>query len=47
MSLLISPLVGFGCAALLLLLSKALIKTRELYTAPERTMRRRRWIRGC
>jgi inorganic phosphate transporter, PiT family len=33
--LLISPLVGFGCAALLFLLSKALIKYPELYTAPK------------
>jgi PiT family inorganic phosphate transporter len=32
--LLISPLVGFGCAALLFLVSKALIKYPELYTAP-------------
>jgi len=34
-SLLISPIVGFVCAALLLLLSKALIKRKELYQAPE------------
>lgn len=33
--LLISPLVGFGCAALLFLLSKALIKYPELYEAPK------------
>jgi inorganic phosphate transporter, PiT family len=33
--LLISPLVGFGCAALLFLLSKALVKYPELYTAPK------------
>src|SRR5215469_10070388 len=33
--LLVSPLVGFGCAALLFLLSKALIKYPELYTAPK------------
>jgi PiT family inorganic phosphate transporter len=33
--LLISPLVGFGCAFLLFLLSKALIKYPELYTAPK------------
>jgi inorganic phosphate transporter, PiT family len=36
-SLLLSPLVGFGCAALLLLLAKALIKDPKLYTAPEGT----------
>jgi PiT family inorganic phosphate transporter len=33
--LLISPLVGFGCAFLLFLLSKALIKFPELYEAPK------------
>jgi inorganic phosphate transporter, PiT family len=36
-SLLLSPLVGFGCAALLLLLAKALLKDPKLYTAPEGT----------
>jgi PiT family inorganic phosphate transporter len=34
-SLLLSPIVGFGCAALLLLLAKALIKDPKLYKAPE------------
>src|SRR6202021_551107 len=34
-SLLISPIVGFVCAALLLLVSKALIKRPELYRAPD------------
>jgi PiT family inorganic phosphate transporter len=34
-SLLLSPIVGFGCAGLLLLLAKALIKDPKLYTAPE------------
>jgi PiT family inorganic phosphate transporter len=33
--LLISPLVGFGCAFLLFLLAKALIKYPELYSAPK------------
>jgi inorganic phosphate transporter, PiT family len=33
-ALLLSPLVGFGCAALLLLLGKILIKDPKLYTAP-------------
>ena len=33
--LLVSPLVGFGCAALLFLLAKAFIKYPELYTAPK------------
>jgi len=36
-SLLLSPIVGFGCAALLLLLAKALIKDPKLYKAPEGT----------
>jgi PiT family inorganic phosphate transporter len=34
-SLLLSPIVGFGCAGLLLLLAKALIKDPKLYSAPE------------
>ncbi len=33
--LLVSPLVGFGCAYVLFLLSKALIKYPELYAAPK------------
>jgi len=33
--LLISPLVGFGCAALLFLLCKALVRYPELYQAPK------------
>jgi inorganic phosphate transporter, PiT family len=45
-SLLISPIVGFVCAALLLLLSKALIKRPELYTAPEKDAPPPTWIRG-
>jgi PiT family inorganic phosphate transporter len=36
-SLLLSPVVGFACAALLLLLAKALIKDEKLYRAPEGT----------
>src|ERR1700723_1452088 len=36
-SLLLSPIVGFVCAALLLLLAKALIKDEKLYRAPEGT----------
>jgi PiT family inorganic phosphate transporter len=36
-SLLLSPIVGFGCAALLLLLAKALIKDPKLYRSPEGT----------
>src|SRR6202050_5750416 len=34
-SLLLSPIVGFVCAALLLLLAKALIKDEKVYRAPE------------
>ena len=34
-SLLLSPVVGFGCAFLLLLAAKAIIKDAKLYTAPE------------
>jgi PiT family inorganic phosphate transporter len=34
-SLLLSPVVGFGCAFLLLLLAKVLIKDPKLYKAPE------------
>jgi PiT family inorganic phosphate transporter len=34
-ALLLSPIVGFGCAGLLLLLAKALIKDPKLYKAPE------------
>jgi PiT family inorganic phosphate transporter len=45
-SLLVSPLVGFGCAALLLLLSKALIKRDDLYMAPEKEKAPPLWIRG-
>jgi PiT family inorganic phosphate transporter len=37
MSLLISPLVGFTAAAILLLLLKALVKSKALFTAPRRT----------
>jgi PiT family inorganic phosphate transporter len=36
-SLLLSPIVGFGCAYLLLLVAKALIKDPKLYKAPEGT----------
>src|ERR1700723_1662196 len=36
-SLLLSPVVGFGCAFLLLLLAKALLRAPQLYKAPEGT----------
>jgi PiT family inorganic phosphate transporter len=45
-SLLVSPIVGFGCAALLLLLAKRLIRNRELYTAPDPTKAPPLWIRS-
>jgi PiT family inorganic phosphate transporter len=45
-SLLLSPLVGFGAAALLLLTCKVLVKRPELYTAPEGAKPPPLWIRG-
>ncbi len=45
-SLLLSPLVGFGCAALLLLLLRALVKNKELYEAPKGNTPPPWWIRG-
>jgi PiT family inorganic phosphate transporter len=45
-SLLLSPLVGFTVAALLLFLSKALLKNRKLYEAPEGTEPPPFWIRA-
>jgi inorganic phosphate transporter, PiT family len=45
-SLLLSPVVGFLCAALLLMLMKALIPRKELYVAPEGSAPPPLWIRG-
>jgi inorganic phosphate transporter, PiT family len=45
-SLLLSPLVGFGCAALLLLALRALVKNRELYEEPRGDAPPPWWIRG-
>jgi PiT family inorganic phosphate transporter len=45
-SLLLSPLVGFVCAFLLLTLMKAVIKNRALYEAPVGTEPPPFWIRG-
>ena len=45
-SLLLSPVVGFVCAALLLLLMKAVIKNRALYEAPVGTEPPPFWIRA-
>ncbi|HXY04196.1 MAG TPA: inorganic phosphate transporter [Terriglobales bacterium] len=44
-SLLISPLVGFAVAALLLLVMKVVVKNRKLYQAPEGTQPPPFWIR--
>lgn len=46
LSLLISPLIGFCCAGLLLLLAKALIKDRKLYEAPADDAPPPFWIRA-
>jgi len=45
-SLLLSPLVGFVCAALLLLLLKALVKNPALYREPRGSAAPPWWIRG-
>ncbi len=45
-SLLVSPLVGFTLAALLLIVCKAVIKRVELYTAPEKGVPPPMWIRA-
>ena len=45
-SLLISPIVGFICAGLLLLLTKVLVKDKKLYQAPEGSAPPPFWIRG-
>jgi PiT family inorganic phosphate transporter len=45
-SLLVSPVMGFVGAALLLLLLKALVKRPELYRAPEKDQPPPTWIRG-
>jgi len=45
-ALMISPLIGFGCAALLLLLCKVLIKNPDLYKAPKADQPPPFWIRS-
>ncbi|RTL53706.1 MAG: inorganic phosphate transporter [Bradyrhizobiaceae bacterium] len=45
-ALLLSPLVGFVCAAILLLLLKAIIRNPDLYKAPEGNKAPPLWIRG-
>ncbi len=44
-SLLVSPLVGFACAGILLIIAKAVIKDQRLYKAPEGTEPPPFWIR--
>ncbi len=46
LSLLVSPIIGFTCAALLLLTCKALIKNPALYSAPEKDKAPPLWIRS-
>ncbi len=46
LSLLVSPIVGFTCAGLLLLLLKVLIKKPELYASPDPHKAPPLWIRG-
>jgi len=46
MSLLLSPIVGFVCAAVLLLLMKLLIRRQDLYQAPKGETPPPLWIRG-
>jgi len=45
-SLLLSPLIGFGCAALLLFAVKAFVKNRELFEEPKGKQPPPWWIRG-
>ncbi|WP_293796353.1 inorganic phosphate transporter [uncultured Pantoea sp.] len=45
-ALLLSPIVGFVCAALLLLAMKAFIRNRQLYEAPKGNQPPPVWIRG-
>ncbi len=45
-SLLLSPVVGFACAALLLLAMRAFVKNRELYEEPKGNEPPPWWVRG-
>jgi inorganic phosphate transporter, PiT family len=46
LALLVSPMIGFGCAALLLLLAKALIRDPRLYEEPKPDTPPPLWIRA-
>ncbi|MGA2870856.1 MAG: inorganic phosphate transporter, partial [Verrucomicrobiota bacterium] len=46
LSLLVSPVVGFACTAILFLLLKALVRKPELYSQPEPGKAPPLWIRG-
>ncbi|NIF20743.1 inorganic phosphate transporter [Candidatus Pantoea multigeneris] len=45
-ALLFSPIIGFVCAALLLVIMKKVVKSRELYEAPKSNQPPPTWIRG-
>jgi PiT family inorganic phosphate transporter len=46
LALVVSPLIGFVCSALLLLLFKLVVKNRELYAEPDKTKPPAPWIRA-
>lgn len=46
LSLIVSPMVGFACAAALLLLARAMIRRRELFQAPVGKAPPPWWVRG-
>jgi PiT family inorganic phosphate transporter len=45
-SLIVSPIVGFVCSAILLLVIKAVVRKKELFEAPDPTKAPPWWIRG-
>ena len=45
-SLMLSPLIGFACSALLLLILKAVVRDRQLFEAPKGHNKPPFWIRG-
>jgi PiT family inorganic phosphate transporter len=46
LALVVSPLIGFACSALLLLVLKAFVKKPELYEEPDRTKPPTPWVRA-